>query len=918
MTTFRNHARVLAASTVALGTFLGSSAVAAPEATPGQTQLAYPNSATETPFPGDFTDVIFDDGKDHSGEYAPEIRETLRPDGNRDITMPLSDGRVVNLTRTLDRIYKETQKALTNPATPPSVKNLLQSELYKSLTQPQILAEGRQFGYQVTWNLRENPNTHAVKLLVPSHYDGLAPAMNAEPGDILHRISLLTVTAFEDKLDPQSFDPNFRRTGIRRAWISPTLYSRTVVVNDKTGETEIGPYEDLGIHDLKMDGVPVSGNGSFGDKCSNTDQGSNCFFFWNRNADSSNLNKQYVMTYSGTVPDHDKFILLQYRQASGTVGGNSVSAITSRDTIKPYANVVIHPVFEKDYRKAMGYTMEPAKDPIVERLEKKYPAEDPAKAGFHTRAQKRDDLYAPLDGLKEFDQQFLTRDAHEWPAYGPIENVREDGVVDGTKTFPLAGFKAGLCAEGDKSFAQICEDGARMRDRHIDLHYPNFEPVQSKEAWDAQISRVPEGYVLTATDLPKDPFTTSYLLNPDVAPDNQILDTKHYYRMIRPIPGDVKLTKVDQKDAGKLLPGADFQLYAHKGDDKPLVPDTFTTGVDGTFSLSGETDLKELLTDDKIAKMPFSDDAGVITLAKPGDDGRGKYLLEPGEYWLKETKAPKGYSDPEDPWTKVTVPMRTNDNRFAPVEVQVENEPPTTHSNLVEFHEFGQQPGESGGSGGMITEEDSSRPWYQIGSGFVDFEETLPPESGSNPGTTTTEDSEQPYVQMGSGFVEWTETLPGVSGENGATTEEDSEAPYVQLGSGFVDFEETLPPESGSNPGTVTTEDTPKSWFELGSGFVEWDEVTQPGMSGSNGASTQEDSEKPKIFVHFPGPSESPTPTPSDTPTPTPTPLDTPTPHSPAPRPELPITGANVAGVGLVALMLTGAGAVLARRREMN
>ncbi|MCQ9342935.1 SpaA isopeptide-forming pilin-related protein [Corynebacterium kozikiae] len=689
MRIFRTSSHWIATSALALSVMLGGATVAtaqpATEPTDSATAagpiLAYPNSVEATaanPYPGDVTDVIFDDGKDYSADYAPEIRERLRPDNNRDILVPLRDGRVVNLTRTLDRVHKQVQAAIADPATPEPVRNLLQSELYTSLTQPQILAEGRQFGYQVTWNLRENPKTGEVKLLVPSHYDGQAAAMNAEPGDILYRASLLTVTAFEDKLDPQPFDPNFRLTGIRRAWISPTLYSRTIVTDPATGETEVGPYEDIGIRDLKLDGKTVTGNGSFGDKCSNTDQGSDCFYFWERNADSSNLNKQYVMTYSATVPEHNKFILLQYRQASGTVGGNSVSAFVSRDTIKPYANVVVHPVYEKNYRQAMGYSLtDPAGDPIVERLDKKYPAADPAQAGFHTRTQKRDDLYTPLEGLKEFDRQFLTRDAHEWPAYGPIENVREDGIVEAAKTFPLAGFRAGLCAEGNPTFAETCARGERMRDRHIDLRYPAFEPVQSQETWDAQISTVPEGYILTATDLPKDPFTTSYLLNPEVAPDNQILDTKHYYRMIRPIPADLKVTKTDDTDEGKKLPGAQFQMFASRDAVEPSIDETFTTGADGTVTLSGEADPAELLTDDKIKAMPFADNNGVITLAKPAEGTRGSYLLTPGEYWLKETKAPEGFTLPEDVWTKVEVAPRTAANRAQALEVRVVNNPDT-------------------------------------------------------------------------------------------------------------------------------------------------------------------------------------------------------------------------------------------------
>nr|WP_306428922.1 prealbumin-like fold domain-containing protein [Corynebacterium sp. 76QC2CO] len=75
--------------------------------------------------------------------------------------------------------------------------------------------------------------------------------------------------------------------------------------------------------------------------------------------------------------------------------------------------------------------------------------------------------------------------------------------------------------------------------------------------------------------------------------------------------------------------------------------------------------------------MPFADNNGVITLAKPAEGTRGSYLLTPGEYWLKETKAPEGFTLPEDVWTKVEVAPRTAANRAQALEVRVVNNPDT-------------------------------------------------------------------------------------------------------------------------------------------------------------------------------------------------------------------------------------------------
>ncbi|MDP9801292.1 hypothetical protein J2S49_001368 [Arcanobacterium wilhelmae] len=322
-------------------------------------------------------------------------------------------------------------------------------------------------------------------------------------------------------------------------------------------------------------------------------------------------------------------------------------------------------------------------------------------------------------------------------------------------------------------------------------------------------------------------------------------------------------------------------------------------------------------------------------------DGRFRvHATETGTYTIREQKAPEGYKLSEKQLTVKVEPNHPAKERTLEAGTVVNEPEPITGGGFVEFDEDGSVPPVSGSNPGTTTTEDSEQPYVQIGSGFVEWTDTLPGVSGEN-GVTTEEDSEAPYVQIGSGFVEIEETLPPESGSNpGTTTTEDSEQPYVQMGSGFVEWTETLPGASGEN-GVTTEEDSQKPWFELGSGFVEWYEVTQPGMSGSNGATIQEDSEKPKIFVHFPGPSESPTPTPSETPTQTPsdtpTPSGTPTPSTPpAPpsstpsipalpktntppplaAPKLPITGANVAGLGFVALLLAGAGLVLNRRKN--
>lgn len=96
--------------------------------------------------------------------------------------------------------------------------------------------------------------------------------------------------------------------------------------------------------------------------------------------------------------------------------------------------------------------------------------------------------------------------------------------------------------------------------------------------------------------------------------------------------GKLKVVKKDGKEDGKVLEGAEFELYqctaANKLGGKLTVKeqDKWTTGADGTITIDG------------LHVTDFADNAQVTDIKK---------------FCLKETKAPAGYALPENPVTEI-------------------------------------------------------------------------------------------------------------------------------------------------------------------------------------------------------------------------------------------------------------------------
>ncbi|WP_293879360.1 SpaH/EbpB family LPXTG-anchored major pilin [uncultured Brevibacterium sp.] len=96
--------------------------------------------------------------------------------------------------------------------------------------------------------------------------------------------------------------------------------------------------------------------------------------------------------------------------------------------------------------------------------------------------------------------------------------------------------------------------------------------------------------------------------------------------------GKLKVIKKDGEENGKVLQGAEFELYqctsaADLGDKMTVKgDDTWTTGEDGTISIDG------------LHVTDFADNAEVTDVKK---------------FCLKETKAPAGYALPENPVTEI-------------------------------------------------------------------------------------------------------------------------------------------------------------------------------------------------------------------------------------------------------------------------
>lgn len=116
--------------------------------------------------------------------------------------------------------------------------------------------------------------------------------------------------------------------------------------------------------------------------------------------------------------------------------------------------------------------------------------------------------------------------------------------------------------------------------------------------------------------------------------------------------GKLKVVKKDGKEAGKVLEGAEFELYqctsATELGENPLTVngvDKWTTGADGTFTIDGLH-----LTD-------FEDNKEVAPVTK--------------KFCLKETKAPAGYALPENAVTEIEF---TRDNVKATGELEGDDE----------------------------------------------------------------------------------------------------------------------------------------------------------------------------------------------------------------------------------------------------
>lgn len=140
--------------------------------------------------------------------------------------------------------------------------------------------------------------------------------------------------------------------------------------------------------------------------------------------------------------------------------------------------------------------------------------------------------------------------------------------------------------------------------------------------------------------------------------NENLLKDKHYYITYRPIPVPVKITKQD-KD-GKNLEGAVFKLYKKLEDGTEVtIADNLKSDAKGEILLGKSTKLSDLKS---IAK----DDSKVSLEKSVYIDGTDIYLI-PGEYYLKEVEAPKGYSlNKED--KKLNVTFNTKDDDVKTIE----------------------------------------------------------------------------------------------------------------------------------------------------------------------------------------------------------------------------------------------------------
>lgn len=140
---------------------------------------------------------------------------------------------------------------------------------------------------------------------------------------------------------------------------------------------------------------------------------------------------------------------------------------------------------------------------------------------------------------------------------------------------------------------------------------------------------------------------------------------------------DIDLHKYAAGNESAYLADAEFKLYANEGDANAETPDAAIkfVKVDGTHYRVATAD--EITTP---GVLTITDTITTVSTGMVNIDGLGE-----GDYWLKETKAPSGFNEPEDPF-KINIDATFEaDGTLKSSTVTVDSTPNTADDHTVKI-----------------------------------------------------------------------------------------------------------------------------------------------------------------------------------------------------------------------------------------
>lgn len=146
-------------------------------------------------------------------------------------------------------------------------------------------------------------------------------------------------------------------------------------------------------------------------------------------------------------------------------------------------------------------------------------------------------------------------------------------------------------------------------------------------------------------------YRGNHIIAPALDEAGNLVLMKHYYLTYRQLPSTVTVTKTDDSATptagGKPVEGAEFALYRVPEDanaEPQLIADNLKTDANGQIQFGTPKTKEELI--ELVKNLDWLGSYDDLDVYKKSNDPKDIYLT-PGQYLLKETKAPEGYIQPE-------------------------------------------------------------------------------------------------------------------------------------------------------------------------------------------------------------------------------------------------------------------------------